>query len=130
MPKTHKMITLEQRAVGRYQWNEHDEARIERNLFALEGETWEALRFCKNRDGRHNRVHLVIGEDEFAELFRDAVRQGVFSSETLRSLHSALNEELGTGESARVTDPLRRVIGIGADGKLTQQADGELYDKE
>ena len=130
MANNHKMITLEHRAVGSFRWNERDEARIERNLFALEGETWEALRFCKNRDGRHNRVHLVIGEDEFVELFRDAVRQGVFSSETLRALRGALEEELGSAESARASDPVRRVIGIGADGKLTQEADAELYDKE
>jgi hypothetical protein len=37
-----KMLTLEQRAVGSFHWDAHDEARIERNLFALNGDTWEA----------------------------------------------------------------------------------------
>ena len=113
-----KMLTLEQRAVGRYQWSEQDEARIERNLFALNGETWEALRFCKNRNGRHNRVHLVIGEREFVELFRDAVEKGVFQPETLDQLRTIL---LGK------RDPLEEVIGMVQSGQLTKDLDSELY---
>ena len=113
-----KMITLEQRAVGSYHWNERDEARIERNLFALNGNTWEGLRFCKNRDGQHNRVHLVIGEDEFVELFRDAVEKGVFHAETLERLRAIL---------AGKPDPLQEVIGIVEDGHLAEDIDRELY---
>jgi|SRR5271170_6662495 len=113
-----KMNTVEHRAVGSFRWDEHDEARIERNLFAHNGDTWEALRFCKNRDGRHNRVHLVIGESEFVELFRDAVEKGVFHQQTLERLSAIL---------AGRQDPLLAVIGSVADGQLTAAIDDELY---
>jgi hypothetical protein len=113
-----KMITLEHQAVGSYKWNESDEARIERNLVALDGETWEALRFCKNRNGRHNRVHLVVTEPEFVDLFRDAVAKGVFHAETLEEMRAILRGR---------QDPLLEVIGIAQDGQLTKDIDGELY---
>jgi hypothetical protein len=113
-----KMITIEQRAVGSYHWDDRDEARIERNLFALNGDTWEGLRFCKNRNGRHNRVHLVIGEDEFIDLFRDAVAKGVFHRPTLERLRAILSNE---------SDPLLDVIGVAEDGRLTQSIDEDLY---
>ena len=73
-----KMITIEQRAAGSYHWDDRDEARIERNLFALGGETWEGLRFCKNRNGRHNRVHLVIGEQEFVDCSETQSKKACF----------------------------------------------------
>lgn len=113
-----KMITLEQRAAGSYYWDEHDEARIERNLFALNGDTWEGLRFCKNRDGRHNRVHLVIGEEEFVDLFRDAVEKGVFHQPTLERLRAILSVS---------RDPLLDVIGVAQNGRLADSVDEELY---
>jgi hypothetical protein len=113
-----KMITLEHRAVGSYRWDAKDEARIERNLFALNGDTWEGLRFCKNRNGRHNRVHLVIGEAEFVHLFRDAVEKGVFHQRTLEQLRAIL---------VGGRDPLLEVIGIAQDGHLTDAIDDELY---
>jgi hypothetical protein len=113
-----KMITLEQRAVGSFRWDKSDEARIERNLFALNGETWEGLRFCKNRNGRHNRVHLVIGEAEFVDLFRDAVEKGVFHKRTLEQLRAVL---------VGGRDPLLDVIGLVEDGELTKNIDEELY---
>lgn len=113
-----KMITVEQRAVGVYDWDEKDQARIERNLFALNGESWEGLRFCKNRNGRHNRVHLVIGEAEFVELFRDAVKKGVFHAETLARVREILEQR---------QDPFLEVIGLAADGKLAESIDSELY---
>ena len=113
-----KMITLEQRAVGTRALNEKDQARIERNLFALNGDTWEGLRFCKNRNGRHNRVHLVIAEAEFVELFRDAVEKGVFHQRTLEQLRSVL---IGK------RDPLLDVIGIAQDGRLSDSIDTDLY---
>ena len=116
-----KMITLEQRAVGSYNWDEHDEARIERNLFALNGDTWEGLRFCKNRDGRHNRVHLVIGETEFVDLFRDAVAKGVFHPETIEQMRDILGGK---------QDPLLEAIGVAQDGQLTKEIDRELYGEE
>jgi len=116
-----KMITLEQRAVGSYRWDAQDEARIERNLFALNGDTWEGLRFCKNRNGRHNRVHLVIGEAEFVDLFRDAVAKGVFHAQTLDQLRAILSG---------VQDPLLQVIGIAQDGRLTEAIDNELYGED
>lgn len=113
-----RMATIEQRAVGSYRWDEHDEARIERNLFAYEGQTWEGLRFCKNRDGRHNRVHLVIGEDEFVQLFQNAVENGVFRQKTLDRLRVVLSGE---------RDPMLDVIGIADHGTLTADIDSELY---
>jgi hypothetical protein len=116
-----KMITLEQRAVGSFHWDEQDEARIERNLFALNGDTWEGLRFCKNRNGRHNRVHLVIGEAEFVDLFRDAVAKGVFHAQTLDQLRAIL-----TGGQ----DPLLQVIGIAKDGHLSEAIDTDLYGQD
>ncbi len=117
MSKT-KMITLEQRAFGSHHWDERDEARIERNVVALNGETWEGLRFCKYRNGRHTRVHLVIREEEFVDLFRDAVRNGVFHQETLDQLRLVLEER---------RDPVVDVIGIAKDGKLAEGIDEELY---
>jgi hypothetical protein len=113
-----KMITLEHRAVGAYRWDDRDEARIERNLFALNGNTWEGLRFCKNRNGRHNRVHLVIGEPEFVDLFRDAVEKGVFHEHTLEQLRAIL---------VGGRDPLLDVLGIAQGGQLTKDIDRELY---
>ncbi len=113
-----KMITLEQRAHGSYHWNERDEARIERNVVALDGDTWEGLRFCKYRNGRHTRVHLVITEREFVALFRDAVRNGVFHQENLDQLRLILEER---------RDPVIEVIGVAKDGKLAEAIDEKLY---
>jgi hypothetical protein len=113
-----KMSTIEQRAAGVFDWDENNQARIERNLFTLDGETWEALRFCKHRNGRHNRVHLVIGEADFVELFRNAVRNGVFHQETLDQLRAVLEQR---------RDPFLDVIGIGEDGRLARGIDEELY---
>jgi len=113
-----KMSTIQQKAVGICQLDEHNEARIERNLFAVNGSTWEALRFCKNKDGQHNRVHLVIGEDKFVELFLSAVKNGVFRPETIARLKTALDPD---------RDPFLDVIGIGSDGTLSQDIDEQLY---
>jgi len=112
-----KMVTIEQRAVGVCQLNDHDEGRIERNLFSANGESWEAIRFCKNKDGQHNRVHLVLGEDKFVELFENAVKNGVFQQQTIDRLMMILERR----------DPFLEVIGIGADGTLSQNIDDELY---
>jgi hypothetical protein len=117
-----KMVTVEQRAVGTYDWEgTAQQARIERNLFALNGRSWEALRFCKNKNGRHNRVHLVIEEHNFVELFRSAVENGVFSETAIRDLRNTL-------ESKR--DPFLDVIGSTGDGKLSADIDGELYGED
>lgn len=113
-----KMVTIEQRAVGVFNWNCEEQARIERNLCALDGRSWEALRFCKNRNGRHNRVHLVIEERDFTDLFRNAVENGVFHEETLVKLRAILEQR---------RDPFLDVIGIGADGKLAADIDSALY---
>jgi hypothetical protein len=115
-----KMVTIEQRAVGSYHWPDGDgnEARIERNLFALDGDTWEALRFCKHHNGRHNRVHLVIGEDDFVKLFGEAVRNGVFHPPTLNALRLILENN---------RDPFLDVIGAVSDGELSHSIDSELY---
>jgi len=113
-----KMSTIQHRAVGVCQLNDHDEGRIERNLFAVNGGTWEALRFCKNKDGQHNRVHLVIDEAKFVELFQDAVNNGVFHQETIDRLKAVLDQ---------LRDPFLDVIGIGADGTLSQDIDEQLY---
>lgn len=116
-----KMITLEQRAVGTFNWSDVDQARIERNVFSLDGETWEGLRFCKYRNGRHNRVHLVIAESDFIELFRDAVRNGVFHQETLDQFRAIL-------EGRR--DPVLDVIGSIQDGSLSHAIDAGLYGED
>jgi hypothetical protein len=115
-----KMITIEQRAVGVFNWDADEQARIERNVFAQDGEIREALRFCKNRNGRHNRVHLVIEEKDFVDLFRSAVQNGVFQEETVQKLRGILEQR---------RDPLLQVIGTltGGDGKLTENIDEELY---
>ncbi len=115
-----KMITIEQRAVGVFNWDADEQARIERNVFAQDGEIREALRFCKNRNGRHNRVHLVIEEKDFIDLFRSAVQNGVFQEETVQKLRGILEQR---------RDPLLQVIGTltGGDGKLTENIDEELY---
>jgi hypothetical protein len=113
-----KMNTIEQRAVGVCPLDEHNEARIERNLFQVNGTTWEALRFCKNKDGQHNRVHLVIDEEKFVELFRSAVKNGVFGPRALGKLMGLMNE---------ITDPFLSVIGSISDGTLSQNIDEELY---
>ena len=113
-----KMNTIERRAVGVCHLDDHNEGRIERNLFNANGTTWEALRFCKNKDGQHNRVHLVLDEDKFVELFRDAVKNGVFRPQTLGKMMVILNE---------VPDPFLNVIGSISDGTLSQNIDEELY---
>jgi hypothetical protein len=115
-----KMVTIEQRAVGVFNWGDDEQARIERNVFAQDGEIREALRFCKNRNGRHNRVHLVIEERDFVDLFRSAVQNGVFQEETLQKLRGIVNQR---------RDPLLDVIGslTGSDGKLAENIDDELY---
>jgi hypothetical protein len=115
-----KMVTIEQRAVGVFDWGEDEQARIERNVFAQNGEIREALRFCKNRNGRHNRVHLVIEERDFVDLFRSAVQNGVFQEETLQKLRGIVDQR---------RDPLLEVIGscAGSDGKLAENIDDELY---
>ncbi len=113
-----KMATVEHRAVGVFEWDAKDQARIERNLFAADGETWEALRFCKNRNGRHNRVHLVIEEGDFVKLFEDAVRKGVFHQETLDRMRNILEGQ---------PDPLLTVLGVSSDGQLSREIDDELY---
>ncbi len=88
--------------------------------FAQDGEIREALRFCKNRNGRHNRVHLVIEEKDFIDLFRSAVQNGVFQEETVQKLRGILEQR---------RDPLLDVIGTctGGDGKLAENIDEELY---
>ncbi len=113
-----KMSTIESRAVGACKLDDHNEGRIERNLFAVNGGTWEALRFCKNKDGQHNRVHLVIDEEKFVDLFRDAVKNGVFRPQTLGKLMVILGE---------IPDPFLSVIGSISDGTLSQNIDEELY---
>ena len=113
-----KMNTIEQRAVGSCQLDEHNQGRIERNLFQVNGTTWEGLRFCKNKDGQHNRVHLVLDEDKFVELFADAVKNGVFTPPALGKLMAIL---------AEVPDPFLSVIGSISDGTLSQNIDEELY---
>ena len=113
-----KMSTIENRAVGTCQLDDRNEGRIERNLFAVNGGTWEALRFCKNKDGQHNRVHLVIDEEKFVELFRSAVKNGVFGPRTLGELMVIMNE---------IPDPFLTAIGSISDGTLSQNIDEELY---
>ena len=113
-----KMNTMQQRAVGVCQLDEQNQARIEKNLFSVNGNTWEALRFCKHKNGRHNRVHLVLDEDAFVKLFGDAVKNGVFSPKTLGALMAILQD---------VEDPFLKVIGSISDGTLSENIDEELY---
>ncbi len=113
-----KMVTVEHRAVGTFEWNAQEQARIERNLVALNGKSWEALRFCKNRNGRHNRVHLVIAEEDFVHLFDDAVKNGVFSDTAIQKMSATLHGR---------PDPFRDVIGIAGDVEPPSDIDAELY---
>jgi hypothetical protein len=64
---------------------------------------------------------LVIGEQEFVDLFRDAVEKGVFHQSTLERLRAILTDE---------PDPLLEVIGIAQDGHLTEAIDDDLYGQE
>jgi hypothetical protein len=116
-----KMNTIEQRAVGVCPLDDHNEARIERNLFQVDGTTWEGLRFCKNKDGEHNRVHLVLDEEKFVDLFRNAVENGVFRPRTLGELRAILWE---------LHDPFLGVIGSISDGTLTENIEEDLYGKD
>jgi hypothetical protein len=113
-----KMVTVEHRAVGTFEWSPREQARIERNLVALDGKSWEALRFCKNRDGRHNRVHLVITEEDFVSLFADAVKNGVFSDTAIRRMNASLSDR---------RDSFSDVIGIAGDFEPPSDIDAELY---
>lgn len=123
-----KMRTIKQLAVGRLRRRGRQEARIERSLFECEGEVFEALRFCKNKNGRHVRVHLVVREGEFVELFQNAVEHKVFAEQTLRGLLNILqrNRSRNYADPADL-DPFRKVIGIFQDGRLAENLDEELY---
>ncbi|MGB6199100.1 MAG: hypothetical protein WA871_01090 [Candidatus Acidiferrales bacterium] len=112
-----KMSRVQQKAVGVCRLDDQNEGRIERNVFAVNGGMWEALRFCKNKNGRHNRVHLVLDEENFVDLFQDAVRNGVFHQKTLDRLKVILDRR----------DPFLDVIGIGSDGTLSEGLDEQLY---
>jgi hypothetical protein len=126
-----KMTTIKYLAVGEVDLESSgDTARIERNLFAENGDTFQALRFCKRRSGRHNRVHLVLREGAFADLFEDAVEKNVFGEETLNRMLKILARRQQKRSSTAVdpdADPFLRVIGIGEDGHLTEGIDEELY---
>ncbi|HKM90915.1 MAG TPA: hypothetical protein VJX29_09875 [Candidatus Acidoferrales bacterium] len=107
-----------------------DTGRIERNLFAQNGETFEALRFCKNRNGHHNRVHLVLSESAFARLFEDAVQKKVFAEDTLTRLLGILlrwQEEHSGAADGVAENPFLKVIGLFNDGHLTEGIDEYLY---
>jgi hypothetical protein len=128
------MRTLKHIRVGELDLkNGGDVARIERNLFAnVNGEVFEALRFCKRHNGRHNRVHLIVKDHEFAELFVAAYEQNVFSPETiarvLETLQRGLRDRKRRGRARR--NPLFDVIGIcKGDGTLAGDIDGFLYGK-
>ena len=97
--------------------NDHDEGQTERNLFGADGETWEALRFCYEKNGEHSGAHFVLDEEKFVELFEDFVKNGVFHQQTIDRLMMILERR----------DPFLEVIGIGADGTLSQNIDEELY---
>jgi hypothetical protein len=106
MKKNGRIVTLKHLAVGAFDW---------------EGEPWEALRFGKNRNGRHNRVRLVIKEGDFVDWFRSAVGNGVFGETTPCDLRGVLGEK---------RDSFHDVIGAASDGKLTANIDSQLYGDE
>ena len=125
-----KMKTIKQIAAGSLDRGKDREARIERNLFECDGDTFEALRFCKNKNGRHVRVHLVIREEEFVELFADAVRKGVFAEDTLLGLSDVLAERskgVSSGSSGPDRVPFAEIAGLFNDGPLGKEIDGTLY---
>jgi hypothetical protein len=123
MKKNRKMVTLKHLAVGASDWEgSEDQARIERNLFLRDGgEPWEALRFGENRNGRHNRVHLVIKEGDFVDWFRSAVENGVFGETMLCDLRGVLGDK---------RDSFHDVTRAASDGKLTANIDSQLYGDE
>jgi hypothetical protein len=108
MPKRN---TIQQRAVGVRHLNEHNEGRLERNPFHVECTTWEALRFCKNKDGPHSFLLLVLDEDKFVEPFEDAVNNSAFPLQSIDRLKMVLGRR----------DPFLDGIGIVSDGALFQQ---------
>ena len=93
-----RMRTKQIIAVGQHKWDDGSTARIERNNAVFfwgdsEVSVSNVLRFCKRgSEGQFNRVHLVITEDDFISLFRDAVSNRVFASETLHSMQKIIME--------------------------------------
>jgi len=92
------MVTVETLAAGVYNWNKEDQARLERNKILYQGELFQALRFCRFRNGRHTRVHLVITEEDWIRLFENAVQNGVFSSESRNAMMACLQENRSKDE--------------------------------
>ena len=91
MPRT--MRTVEVVNYGEYQWDgPKHAARIERArvLFSDRNKVSEILKFCYLTNGRHARTHLTIEQEDFVELFKDAIEKNVFKPEVLKELRKAL----------------------------------------
>lgn len=93
-PRT--MRTLRILRYGEHSWrtpaDPGNAARIElvSIIFSNERHARDLLKFCYLKDGRHARTHLTIDPEEFVELFRSAVEEGVFSKDVLKGLARAI----------------------------------------
>jgi hypothetical protein len=87
------MRTIEVINYGEHQWDgpEHA-ARIERArvLYSNRDRVSHVLKFCYVKDGRHARTHLVMDQDDFADLFESAVKNNVFKPEVIDKMRKAL----------------------------------------
>lgn len=90
------MRTIEVVTYGEHQWDgpEHA-ARIERARVLYSGNDTvdEVLKFCYLKNGRHARTHLTISQENFADLFLDAVEKNVFEPKLLREMYKALKKK-------------------------------------
>jgi hypothetical protein len=83
------MRTIEVITYGEHEWDgPENAARIERArvLYSDHDRVSERLKFCYLKNGRHARTHLTISQDEFVELFRDAVQKNVFEPAVVKQI--------------------------------------------
>jgi len=89
------MRTVETITYGECQWDgPENAARIERArvLFSDQNKVTELLKFCYLTNGRHARTHLTIEQEDFVELFGDAVENNVFTPEVLKAIFKILKK--------------------------------------
>ena len=73
---------------------DNDGCRIERLRIKSTGE--EEIRFSWWKEGRMMMRPLDLPESQLLDLFREAIAKGVFKTEFLRDLHSALYDMRGS----------------------------------
>jgi hypothetical protein len=83
------MRTIEVVTYGEHEWDgPENAARIERArvLYSDHDHVSDRLKFCYLKNGRHARTHLTISQNEFVDLFRDAVQKNVFEPDAIREM--------------------------------------------